>query len=127
MILGMTGSRNGFSLKAREKLHEILAENNVVEVHHGDCVGSDTQFHNEILKYPEIKIVIHPPNVDTLRGFNKSEYIKQCKPYLDRNKDIVNDCDILVAFPVSPETLRSGTWSTIRYAKKIGKKVVIIM
>ena len=50
------------------------------------------------------------------------------KPYLERNKKIVNCCDILIAAPKQiNEVLRSGTWSTIRYAKKIGIEVFIIL
>ena len=53
--------------------------------------------------------------------------------YLDgftetRNKDIVNSCDILIACPENDkEVIRSGTWSTIRYAKKINKTVLLFV
>jgi hypothetical protein len=40
--------------------------------------------------------------------------------YLQRNKDIVNNCNYLIACPYSnKEQLSSGVWSTIRYAKKL--------
>ena len=49
------------------------------------------------------------------------------RDYLDRNKDIVNNCDLLIAAPKeNTEVLRSGTWSTVRYAKQLGVTVVII-
>ena len=47
------------------------------------------------------------------------------KPYLDRNRDIVDACEVLLATPDGPERLRSGTWSTVRYARKIGKPVEV--
>lgn len=48
------------------------------------------------------------------------------KPYLVRNKDIVNASEGMLAAPRGPEELRSGTWSTIRYARKCRKKVLIM-
>lgn len=43
--------------------------------------------------------------------------------YLQRNKDIVNNCKYLIACPYSnKEQFSSGVWSTIRYAKKLIKK-----
>ena len=39
----------------------------------------------------------------------------------------MNASDFLIGMPKSEfEELRSGTWATIRYAKKIGIKVMII-
>lgn len=49
------------------------------------------------------------------------------KPPLKRNYDIVDACDILLAAPRTlTEELRSGTWATIRYARKTGKKYLIL-
>ena len=48
-------------------------------------------------------------------------------PYLERNKNIVNAVDFIIAAPDGPEKVRSGTWSTVRYAKKVGTKGVVWM
>ena len=73
------------------------------------------------------KIVIHPPKYNTMRAFCKSDFILPTKDYLERNQDIVDSCDILIAFPATEtEDLRSGTWATIRYARKQNKKIIII-
>ena len=42
------------------------------------------------------------------------------KIYLQRNLDIIKNSNILIACPINKnkEELRSGTWSTIRQAKK---------
>ena len=46
---------------------------------------------------------------------------------LARNRIIAARCDALLACPAEPdEQLRSGTWSTIRYARKAGKPITII-
>jgi hypothetical protein len=49
------------------------------------------------------------------------------KPYLVRNHEIVDDSQVLIAAPKEfTEQLRSGTWATIRYARKIGRTVRIV-
>jgi predicted Rossmann fold nucleotide-binding protein DprA/Smf involved in DNA uptake len=47
---------------------------------------------------------------------------------LVRNKVIVNISDVILATPFEDkEVMRSGTWSTIRYARKVGKTPIIIL
>lgn len=126
MKLGMTGNRYGISNEAQTKLIDFLNENKIIEVHHGDCLGADATFH-DICSNLKIKTVIHPPDQDGMRSFCKGDIILKAKKYLVRNKDIVNATDTLIAFPsTKKEIVRSGTWSTIRYARKLNKKVVII-
>jgi predicted Rossmann fold nucleotide-binding protein DprA/Smf involved in DNA uptake len=49
------------------------------------------------------------------------------KAPLDRNRDIVDAAAVLIAAPKEmTETLRSGTWATVRYARKQGKQVWIV-
>jgi len=46
---------------------------------------------------------------------------------LERNRAIVDETDILLAAPLeSEEQLRSGTWATVRYARKQHKTVLVI-
>lgn len=47
-------------------------------------------------------------------------------PYLARNCVIVDEADILLACPKGPEEQRSGTWATVRYARKQNKRIVIV-
>ena len=128
MKIGMTGSRNGISNAAINTLTSLPFFNidDVNQVHHGDCIGADTTFHN-IVEKMNIEIVIHPPLDNKLRSYCKSINILKPKPYLQRNHNIVDASDILIAFPPSKEeVLRSGTWSTIRYARKNKKTIYII-
>ena len=107
-------------------LQLLLLSNKIKEVHHGDCVGSVTDFHNECVSR-KITTIIHPPNVNSMRSFCKGDEIKEPQPYLTRNKSIVNSSDMLIAFPKTEiETSRSGTWSTVRYAKTRKKKIIIV-
>lgn len=128
MRIGFTGSRNGMNNEQRELVIQFLEKNKDIEfeVHHGDCIGADTDFHNICSKYDKCKIYIHPPNNNTMRSFCISRHILEPKPYIIRNHNIVNSCDILLACPSGKtEQLRSGTWATIRYARKINKSVLI--
>lgn len=48
-------------------------------------------------------------------------------PYLTRNKHIVDSVPLILACPKEHKmSIRSGTWSTIRYAWKLKKDVIII-
>jgi len=135
MNVGFTGTRFGMSELQKqtlyEKLKEIKLPPSVVtisdEFHHGDCVGADAEAHVIALNL-KYKVVIHPPDQDKLRAFCVVSYkIEVPKPYLDRNKMIVDSCHLLIAAPrTNGEELRSGTWSTIRYAKHKKKEVYIL-
>jgi hypothetical protein len=98
---------------------------------HGDCIGADTDAHNLIVSNKLInndKIYKRPFNLTKQRSFTK-EGINIAEPIapLDRNKLIVDGTDILIAIPDTyKEVLRSGTWSTIRYAKLIKREFYII-
>lgn len=126
MKVGFTGTQMGMTQKQKETFSKLLVTFEATELHHGDCIGADTDAHR-IVKEKEIEIYIHPPEDPVKRGFNKSEHIFNKKPYLDRNHDIVDATEVLIAAPKGyTEELRSGTWATIRYAMKAQKGIVII-
>ena len=98
------------------------------EMHHGDCIGADEQFFVIVrtLK-PDVEIFSHPPRKEDKRARCKSDVVYQPMEYLDRNKAIVEDSDVMIACPKGmDEVLRSGTWATVRHARKIGVPRVII-
>lgn len=126
MIVGVTGTRSeriarGFINRFADFL---LKHPEIEEVHHGDCIGVD-QIFQIYANIGGVKTIAHPPSIDRFRAFTKSDVILPPKPYLERNKDIVNACDFLIAAPDGPERVRSGTWSTVRYAKKVGVRGVV--
>jgi hypothetical protein len=126
MKLGMTGNRNGISDEAKKVFLDFINNNEIKEAHHGDCLGADKDFH-DIFNNKNLRIIIHPPNDNKMRAFCKSDNILQPKKFLDRNHDIVNNTDMLIAFPSTKnEILRSGTWATIRYARKQKKNILIV-
>lgn len=114
-----------------EEYLEYLLKDNFLEFHHGDCVGADAEAHKIFLG--KVSIVIHPP-IDTKKrvfcggdSAGNGVTILKAKDYLDRNHDIVDATDFLIATPDGyKEKLRSGTWATIRYAQKQGKIVAVI-
>jgi hypothetical protein len=101
-------------------LHQYVA------FHHGQCIGSDDHA-ARIAKVLGCWIVSHPPtNRKAVSDFPADEY-RAPKPYLHRNRDIVDETSILIATPGElEERLRSGTWATIRYARSKGYEPTII-
>jgi hypothetical protein len=113
-----------------EKLADILWQNRdkVTEFHHGDCMGADSEAH-EVAEaaFGAKKIWVHPPDDAKKRAFRVSSHVARPRPYLERNRAIVDASDMVIAAPKSmTEELRSGTWATVRYARKTGKRVLIL-
>lgn len=128
--VGITGTRAGctdLQLSTGIELIEAL-EPPMHILRHGDCVGADQQVHDALkARNPDLDTISHPPLDDKYRAYCDSEIIRDPKGYLTRNQDIVVSSDILFAFPDGTEPrLRSGTWSTVRYATKIHKPNVVV-
>jgi hypothetical protein len=126
MRVGFTGTQKGMTNAQHTTIWHLLGSTTYAEAHHGDCIGADATFH-AIASEIGIPVVIHPPNTDAKRAFCKSSQTMPPKPYLVRNHEIVDSSDVLIATPKGfVEELRSGTWATIRYARKQGKRVFIV-
>ena len=122
MKVGFTGTRKGMTDQQKNNLKDALK--GAKEFHHGDCIGADAEA-VEIAISIGIVIWCHPPLNDSKSAFMPYDFITSAQEYLTRNRYIVDSVDVLYACPDGPEKLRSGTWSTIRYALKRRKKVVI--
>lgn len=124
--LGFTGTQEGITQEQFDVLYALMRDFDWL--HHGDCIGADASA-DGLANLLGLKKCIHPPTNPSKRAFCRDahEWMPQ-KPYLDRNHDIVGHCELLVACPKEErgETLRSGTWATVRYARKIGRPVQII-
>ncbi len=125
MIFGFTGTRNGMSEDQKDTVRWNLRLGS--EFHHGDCFGADVEAYGIALAMG-LKIVCHPPENSTMRAFTASfDVIMPKQGYLQRNRAIVDACEILIATPEGyVEQERSGTWSTIRYARSRNKELLII-
>jgi hypothetical protein len=130
VILGFTGTKRGQTQRQRAAVRYLFAELGVTELHHGDCIGSDAQADCDIYARTTARVVIHPPEDDKLRALchGKRTTILPARSYLERNMDIAKDgVDGLIATPKEfEEVQRSGTWSTIRRARKLGRHIWIV-
>jgi hypothetical protein len=152
MILGFTGTRQGLTPAQRAALPGVLA---VLpeRVLHGGAEGADEEFHLFICEcqvklqkftdaycgivLPRLcQIEIYVAEEDrwdfwTKRANEGDDNLRAAYAHigdpLGRNRIIANRCGVLFACPAeATEQLRSGTWSTVRYARKAGKPITII-
>lgn len=125
--IGFTGTRKGLTSQQIEMLTSLLKNTFETNFYHGDCIGADEEAHYIALANGA-NITIAPCDLTHLRAYCRGAR-KICDPKkpLDRNKDIVDSSNIVIACPDSNiEKQRSGTWATIRYARKMKKYIVII-
>lgn len=125
--VGFTGTQKGMTQAQLWAVDELLQNDLTFEwAHHGDCIGADADFH-KLADLNGLKMHGHPPLKRNKRAFCKFDKIEEEKEYLDRNKDIVDAVEYMIACPQGfEEELRSGTWSTIRYARIQQKPGVIV-
>ena len=122
MKISFSGTRKGMSNIQKKIVTHLLSIYKPDKVRHGDCIGADNDFHN-IAKDIGIDIILHPPINEKYRAFCDSKEILEAKDYLDRNRDMINSSELLLATPKDKEVLRSGTWMSIRYA--ISRKIPV--
>ena len=137
--IGFTGTQRVLAAAQACTLQAVLNRlhmHDIYAYHHGTCIGADEQFDAMIrlIDNPGSTIHIHPP-------LNQNKVAACCdrpagarqmlvhikKDYLDRNADIVSKSHILIACPnTKHEVMRSGTWATIRCAKRQGVPFVVV-
>lgn len=133
MKIGFTGTRDGMTTEQHRAVIAWAKTAGATEFHHGCCLGADDDAWEIFTSGPDLgfarpKTIAHPPIGERWLARNSkflSDEVRPARDYLDRNRCIVDACDVLAACPKGPEEQRSGTWSTIRYARKQGKRVVI--
>jgi predicted Rossmann fold nucleotide-binding protein DprA/Smf involved in DNA uptake len=133
MRVGFTGTRDGMADAQRRAFISRVKTAGVTEFHFGCCLGADDDAFDVMTAAGDIgiarpHIVAHPPTARGLLSLTAEMFADETRPpaeYLTRNRAIVDACDVLLACPKGSEELRSGTWATVRYARKRGKPVVI--
>jgi hypothetical protein len=129
--VGFTGTQDGTTEPQFIALCKLMCALTCLDpdviFHNGDCIGADEEAAMYALKL-KWKLHLHPPKSNAKRAFldKYSTWVEPPLDYLERNKNIVNQSYALIATPNGPEKIRSGTWSTIRYARKLGKRIYII-
>lgn len=128
-IAGYTGTQRGMNKRQSRRFIDGIVAMKPTEFHHGDCIGGDEEAHFLVREFlPDCRIIIHPPDIDVKRAFCPADIVLPPKPYLDRNHDIVIAVDKMFVTPFEmDEQLRSGTWATFRFTKKIGKPYKLIL
>lgn len=127
-VIGFTGTRNGMTNVQMGTLDSLLRDMQPEVFHHGDCVGADAEAATitDLLGWG-IRVVCHPPIDEKDRAFTRADETREPKTYFARNRDIVDECDLLIGASFGPtEHSSGGTWYTIRYAQKVGKPVIVI-
>lgn len=132
--IGFTGTREGMTAKQAEHLIDIfkrfLIFHHTCFFHHGMCVGSDAQAHQQA-KCHGFNIIGHPP-IDMslmMKDYEAKDFyeLRARKRYLQRNDQIVYVSNLLIATPGQmQEQLQGGTWYTIRKARGFAVKHLII-
>jgi hypothetical protein len=135
MKIGFTGTREGMTREQRAAFFQFvkgLDPHARISFHHGCCLGADASAVDIIdRKHGLSDIYGYPSNLKGMTSENAirlSNVVYPPLPPLERNKNIVSAVDVLVACPKGPEAsnFKSGTWATIRYARKNGIRIVIL-
>ncbi len=125
---GFTGTRRGMTAEQKDVLRYFLTGGSG-EFHHGDCIGADSEAH-DIADECGYGIIIHPPNNYKERAWREVplHMMRPELPYMARNREIVSETIALIAAPAEMEEHpRGGTWSTVRFARKQGRAVILIL
>lgn len=135
--VGITGTREGMTPRQLgsfiHSLQVLFNENKRIRLHHGDCVGVDAAAHNIFwaMHRDGDKINIHPQVADDMRANCRKEYgvkIHTPRSYLERDRNIVDLSDVLIAIPREMEhQSRGGTWYTYDYAIKKNIRIYLIL
>lgn len=134
--IGFTGTRDGMTdaqLRALEYVvGDLVRSEPVFWAHHGDCVGADAEFHELLMDLTgdhTIRIVVHPGPADDIARQSGcvGDERREPLPHLTRNQNIVDESTVMIAAPLEEtEQIRSGTWATIRMARRAGAPLAIV-
>jgi len=128
--LAFTGTKNGLTVIQKYTLgRELLRlrDEGFLWMHNGDCVGAD---YDAAKIWTDLKglVQLHPPLKEKYRArFAKARIVCEPLDYLVRDKRMIECSELTVATPETyDEQRRSGTWTTVRYARKERLGLVIV-
>ncbi len=129
--LAFTGSKDRVTIPQKQRLLcELKAarDEGFLWMHNGDCVQGDA-IAAGLWADLNRKIMLHPPLKDGYRAFiDYADVVCEPRGYLERDQDMVECSERPYACPQTfDEQRRSGTWTTIRYARKLRMKIVIVL
>lgn len=122
--IGITGTRKGMTNLQAATHRALLLALGPEWMHNGLAPGVDAE---SAVMAQELGVRVwgHPSTHGSHRAaWSICERLEPPLPPLRRNKVIVDMGKVLVACPATfKEVLRSGTWATVRHARKAGKTV----
>lgn len=126
---GFTGTRLGMTAPQAGALYAKMSTLHPDSFfHHGRCFGSDEEAH-AIAQALGLRAVLHNPDNQKFMALCPAPYaMSEPMPYLDRNVAIAMAATAgLFAAPKAMfEELRSGTWTTVRCARKHHRPIWIV-
>lgn len=126
LALGFSGTREGMTAGQHRTVERLLKLLRPTEVHHGDCIGADVDFHRLCRLLTIRPIVGHPPSDPKLRAFCDFDVLLAEKGYYARDRDIVVASNVLIATPKqSTRQTTGGTWYTISYAERSKRTIIV--
>jgi len=129
VVMAFTGTQNGLAEEQYAALKRIMTRFRDVGIkwfRNGDCVGADEE---AAYAWADMGgcIHLHPGDNPRKRAGVAAQCAEPPAPNLARNRTMVDGSHALIACPGGfSEELRSGTWATIRYARKHRRPVTII-
>ncbi len=131
--IGFTGTQNGMTPAQAVGVAQFLGQHSRFVGHHGVCIGADVHFDGlarAALGFDHM--IMYPMKfAGPKRGLvpaSPGDIMLPERPPLVRNEDIAKACDVLLATPKEDHmVLRSGTWTTVRYALALHKPVFIVI
>jgi hypothetical protein len=128
--IGVTGTREGATDQQLTRVINYmigLGPGNLHELHHGDCAGVDSQVACAA-RHLGWRLVCHPPISDYLRAYEPSDETREPLDYLERDRNIVDETELLIVVPLhNPIQKKGGTWYTYLYASKRKKKMQVFL
>ena len=130
--ISMTGTRQELKLTKvqLENFKNLMIqykEEGYTHLNHGDCIGADAIAHEMAVELG-LEIIIHPPDDPKYRAncTTGNVEIMPEKSYRSRNQQIVNNGSVLLALSRGNREINySGTWMTVRMARKKGMPIVV--
>lgn len=124
MYCAVTATRRGLTEAQLETARRILRSPRlrILRLSHGDAPGGDAQLHALALELG-LEVHIRPSDHPERAHCEGATLVHEPLPPLERNAELAGDGWLLLAFPAGfAEEQRSGTWSTVRAARRVGQR-----
>lgn len=130
MKLMFTGTQNGMTRHQSDVVYDWIVQRDhlLEEIRHGGCIGADEQFHHLCVNFNLGELIeVYPSNIPSKQAKIQCGHWHVPAPPLERNLTMVQTSEVCLATPKEKdEILRSGTWATIRYARKNHLRVFVV-